>query len=75
MPGKTWKPRPAYSVILEVLGKKGDMSDTDLFEQLKQEFEDLGFKDFNALLMRLEVGGKIRTAWQARGKRRVELVQ
>jgi hypothetical protein len=75
MPVKTWKPRPAYSVILEVLGKKGDMSDTDLFEQLKQEFEDLGFKDFNALLMRLEVGGKIRTAWQARGKRRVELVQ
>jgi len=27
------------------------------------------------LLMRLEVGGKIRTASMARGKRRIELIQ
>jgi hypothetical protein len=33
----------------------------------------LGYKDFNELLMRLEVGGKIRTASTARGKRRIEL--
>jgi len=50
------------------------MADTELFEALNEEFEDLGFKDFNELLMRLEVGGKIRTASMARGKRRIELV-
>jgi len=75
MPVKTWKTRPAYSVLLEVLTKKGDMTDDDLFDALKEQFEDLGYKDFNELLMRLEVSGKIRTSSMARGKRRIELVQ
>jgi len=72
---KTWKTRPAYFVLLEILTKKGDMTDDDLFGQLKEEFEDLGYKDFNELLMRLEVTGKIRTTSMSRGKRRVELIQ
>lgn len=75
MPMKTWKTRPVHFVLLEILTKKGDMVDTDLFDQVKEEFEDLGFKDFNELLMRLEISGKIRTSSLARGKRRVELVQ
>ena len=75
MPVKTWKTRPAYFVLLEILTKKGDMTDDDLFSQLKEEFEDLGYKDFNDILMRLEVSGKIRTTSMSRGKRRVELVQ
>jgi hypothetical protein len=72
---KTWKIRPAYFVILEILNKKGDMVDDDLFSQLKEEFEDLGYKDFNDILMRMEVRGKIRTTSMSRGNRRIELVQ
>jgi len=72
---KTWKTRPAYFVLLEILTKKGDMTDDDLFSQLKDEFDDLGYKDFNNILMRLEVTGKIRTTSMSRGKRRVELIQ
>ena len=73
---KTWKTRPAYYVLLEMLNKKkGAMVDTDLFEALKEEHPDLGAKDFNSLLMRLEVGGKIRVTSMSRGKRRVEIVQ
>ena len=72
---KTWKTRPDYFFLLEVLNKKGDMTDDDLFDQLKNEYEDLGFKDFNELLLKLEVSGKIRTSSMARGKRRIELVQ
>jgi hypothetical protein len=75
MPVKTWKTRPAYFVLLEILTKKGDMTDDDLFSQLKEECEDLGYKDFNNILMRLEVTGKIRTTSMSRGKRRVELIQ
>ena len=71
---KIWKIRPAYFVVLEILNKKGDMVDDDLFNQLKEEYEDLGYKDFNDILMRLEVSGKIRTISMSRGKRRVELV-
>jgi len=72
---KTWKTRPAYSVLIEILTKKGDMVDDDLFDALKSELEDLGYKDFNDLLLMLEVSGKIRTSSLSRGKRRVELVQ
>ena len=72
---KTWKTRPAFFVLLEILNKKGDMTDDDLFSQLKDELDDLGYKDFNDILMRLEVSGKIRTTSLSRGKRRIELVQ
>jgi len=50
------------------------MTDVELFEALTEEFEDLGFKDFNELLMRLEISGKIRTSSITRGKRRVEVI-
>jgi hypothetical protein len=71
---KTWKVRPAYFTLLEILTKKGDMTDDDLWSQLRDEYEDLGFKDFNELLLKLEVSGKIRTSSMSRGKRRIELI-
>ena len=74
MPIKTWKTHPTYYLLLEILKKKGAMTDTELFEALSEEFEDLGFKDFNELLMRLEVSGKIRITSMVRGKRRVEFI-
>jgi hypothetical protein len=74
MPTKTWKTHPAYFVLLDLLKKKGALPDTELFEALTDEFEDLGFKDFNALLMKLEIAGKIRVTSMARNKRRVEFI-
>lgn len=71
---KTWKTHPAYFVLLDLLKKKGAMADTDLFEALTEEYEDLGFKDFNEILMRLEISGKVRTTSMIRSKRRVELI-
>lgn len=72
---KTWKTRPAHYTLLEILGKKGDMTDEDLFDVFRDHYEDLGYKDFNEILMRLEISGKIRTTSLTRGKRRIELVQ
>jgi hypothetical protein len=72
---RTWKTRPTYFVVLEILNKKGDMTDDDLFDDLKEEFEDVGYKDFNDILLMLEIGGKVRISSMSRGKRRVELVQ
>ena len=74
MPTKTWKTHPAYSTLIDTLQKKGAMPDSDLFDVLTEEHEDLGFKDFNELLMRLEVAGKIRVTSMSRGKRRVEII-
>jgi hypothetical protein len=75
LPIKTWKTRPAHFVLLEILNKKGDLAENDLFNAFHDEFEDLGYKDFNELLMKLEVAGKIRTTSLSRGKKRVELTQ
>lgn len=71
---KLWKTYPAHYVLLEVLKKKGAMTDAELFEYITEEFKDLGFKDFNEMLMRLEIAGKIHTTSLARGKKRVELI-
>lgn len=72
---KTWKTRPAYYMLLETLKKKkGAMTDTDLFDALIEEYKDLGAKDFNELLMHLEVAGQVRVTSMTRGKRRVELI-
>jgi len=71
---KTWKTRPVHYVLLEILKKKGAMIDAELFDALTEEFKDLGFKDLNEVLMRLEIAGKIRTTSMTRGKRRVELI-
>lgn len=75
MPIKTWKTHPAHLLLLEVLKKKGAIADVELFEVMSEEYKDLGFKDFSELLMRLEIGGKIRTTSMARGKRRIELIK
>jgi hypothetical protein len=48
--------------------QKGDMQETDLYNALNDEFDDLGYKDFNELLLRLEVAGKIRTTSLSRAK-------
>jgi hypothetical protein len=74
MPIKTWKIHPAYFVLLDLLQKRGALTDAELFDALVEEFKDLGFKDFNEILMRLEISGKIRMTSMARGKRRIELI-
>ena len=72
---KTWTSRPLSLAIVEVLEKKGPMSDAELFDALKDTQEDLGFGMLNQTLMRLEVEGMIYVSWLTKGKRRVELVK
>jgi len=72
---KTWKPRPLDLTLLEVLEKKGAMTDSELFDLLKEIHEDLGFGALNQTLMRMEVEGKVSVSSLTRGKRRVELVK
>jgi len=72
---KTWKPRPLDLTIVEVLEKKGPMTDVDLLDLLKETHEDLGFGVLNQTLMRMEVEGKVYVSSLTKGKRRVELVK
>ncbi len=51
------------------------MPENDLFNAMQSEYDDLGYKDFVELLLRLEVAGKIRTTSLSRGKKRIELIK
>lgn len=72
---KTWKAHPLDLTIVEVLDKKGPMTDAELFDLLKESHEDLGFGTLNKTLMKMEVEGKIHVSALMKGKRRVELVK
>ena len=48
---KTCRPHPLDLIIVEVLEKKGAMTDTELFDLLRETHEELGFGDFNKTLM------------------------
>lgn len=72
---KTWKPHPLYMTIVEILERKGPLTDVELFDALKDRYEDIGFGDVNQTLMNMEIKGKIYVSALARGKRRIELIK
>lgn len=72
---KTWRPHPLDLTIVEILEKKGAMTDNELFDMLRETHEDLGFGALNKTLMKMEVQGKVYVSSLTKGKRRVELVK
>ncbi len=72
---RTWKPHPLHMVIIELLESKGPMTDMDLFNIVKENQEDIGFRTLNQTLMKMEIEGKIHVSSLTRGKRRVELIK
>jgi len=70
---KTWNPQPLYTAVVELLERKGPMTDEELYGLLREDREDLGFGDLNKTLMRMEIKGRICVSNLARGRRRVEL--
>ena len=72
---KTWKPHPLYTTIVEILERKGPLTDVELYDLLKDSYEGIGFGDLNKNLMRMEIEGKIYVSALTKGKRRVELIE
>jgi len=72
---KTWMPHPLYIAIVELLEKRGPLTDVELYNLLKESYEDISFGNLNQTLMRMEIGGKIHVFTITKGKRRVELLE
>lgn len=72
---KTWMPHPLYIAIVELLGKRGPLTDVELYNLLKESYEDISFGNLNQTLMRMEIEGKIHVFTITKGKRRVELLE
>jgi hypothetical protein len=71
---KTWKPHPLYTTIVEILERKGPLTDVELYDLIKETHGEAGFGDLNKTLMRLEIQGKVYVSTFTKGKKRVELI-
>ncbi len=60
--------------IVEVLEKKGSMSDIDLHKEVKSNFGEVSFRELNPELMKLELAGILWVSRLMKGKRLVELI-
>lgn len=72
---KVWGPRPLQLVVLDVIGRKGPLTDDELLREIRNGKQDLSFREMNRILMKLEVTGLVRVSRQMKGKRRVELAE
>jgi len=74
MSTKTWKPHPLYTTIVEILERKGHLTDVELYERIKKTHGEAGFGDLNKTLMQLEIQGKVYVSTRTKGKRRGVLI-
>jgi len=72
---RVWGPRPLNLEVLDVIGRKGPLTDDELLREIRNGKEDLSFRELNRILMKLEVNGLVRVSRQMKGKRRVELTE
>ena len=72
---KTWKPLPLDMTIVEILEKKGALTDMELYDLVKEKHEDVGFGVLNRTLMKMEIEGKVYVSTLTKGKRRVQLIE
>src|SRR6266700_453486 len=68
-----WSPRPMSLAIIEIVEKKGPLTDLDLHKELKASFGEVSFRELNKNLMKLELGGVLRVSRLMKNKRQVEL--
>lgn len=72
---KVWGPRPLQLSVVDVIGRKGPLTDDELLREIRNGKEDISYRELNGILLKLEVEGVVRVSRQMKGKRRVELVE
>ena len=70
---ETWRADLIHTDLIKLLERKGSLTDSELYDFLKEDYDDLEFREFNRTLMRLEIRGKIFVSSLTKDKRRIEL--
>ncbi|UCE43806.1 MAG: hypothetical protein JSV57_05500 [Candidatus Bathyarchaeota archaeon] len=73
MSTRTWRAEPVDVKVVEFLESKGALTDDELFDMLRESYDNVGFGELNTVLLRLEIEGRIRVSSSVKGKRRIEL--
>jgi len=71
---KMWDPIPLHTAIIEVLAKKGNLTDAELLKDLDSKYNWISARELNRTLMKLEIRGVIRVSRLMKNKKMVELV-
>ena len=71
---KMWDPIPLHTAIIEILAKKGNLTDVELLKDLDSKYNGISARDINRSLMKLEIRGVIRVSRLMKNKKMVELV-
>jgi len=71
---KAWRPDLIHVGLIQILEKKGSLTDSELYGFLKEDYGGLEFGELNRTLMRLEIWGRIYISSITKDKRRIELV-
>ena len=72
---KVWGPRPLQLSVVDLIQRKGPLTDDELLREIRNLKDDMSFRELNGILLKLEVSGIVRVSRQMKGKRRVELVE
>jgi len=71
---RIWYPLPLYVKIIEIQEKQGSLTDAELYNEIQNIYDDIGFITFNKTLMKLEIEGLIHVFNLTKNKRGVELI-
>jgi arginine repressor len=65
---------PIRNIVLEKIKEVGNLSDTELLNNLDKEGVTITESDLNKTLLDLEIFGLVRVSWLTKDKKRIELV-
>jgi len=65
---------PLRNIVLEKIKEVGNLSDSELMNNLEKDGVQITVADLNKTLLDLEIFGLVRVSWLTKDKRRIELV-
>lgn len=65
---------PLRNIVLEKIKEVGNLSDSELLNNLEKDGVQITVADLNKTLLDLEIFGLVRVSWLTKDKRRIELV-
>lgn len=65
---------PLRNIVLEKIKEVGNLSDSELLNNLEKDGVRITVADLNKTLLDLEIFGLVRVSWLTKDKRRIELV-
>jgi len=70
---RSWRVKPLYALIMELLEKNGRMTDDKLLDQVRSFYPDVSMAELNKALMTLEMNGFIYVVPYMRGRKQIEV--